>query len=214
MPKGIYKHKKQTEENKKKISLANKGHLVSEETKRKIGLANAIANKGKKLSEDTKRKIGLSNSISMMGNKNNLGRKFSEETKRKISLAHKKIKHHKQTEKTRKKISEINKKRVLEGKHNFWRGGKTLINKKIRSSLEYSLWREAVFKRDNYTCIWCGARSGNGEAIILNADHIKPFSLFPELRFAIDNGRTLCIDCHRKTETYGIKSLHRKCKEV
>ena len=36
----------------------------------------------------------------------------------------------------------------------------------------------------------------------LNADHIKPFSLFPELRFDLNNGRTLCVECHKKTDTY------------
>ncbi len=88
----------------------------------------------------------------------------------------------------------------------LWKGGITPINRKIRQSLEYKLWRESVFKRDNFTCIWCGARNGNGKKIILNADHIKPFALFPELRFAIDNGRTLCVDCHRKTDTFGWKT--------
>ena len=83
---------------------------------------------------------------------------------------------------------------------NHWnyQGGITKINFKIRNSLEYKLWRESVFKRDNFTCIWCGNnKSGN-----LNADHIKPFALYPELRFAIDNGRTLCVECHKKTDTY------------
>jgi hypothetical protein len=87
-------------------------------------------------------------------------------------------------------------------KHHNWKGGITPINKLIRHSLEYRLWREAVFKRDNYTCIWCGARSGKGKTVILHPDHIKQFAFYPELRFAIDNGRTLCIECHEKTDTY------------
>jgi len=87
--------------------------------------------------------------------------------------------------------------------HYLWKGGVVPINKKIRMSVEYKLWRTSVFVRDNYTCIWCGARGGNGKKVILNADHIKQFAFYPELRFAIDNGRTLCEDCHKTTNTYG-----------
>ena len=83
-------------------------------------------------------------------------------------------------------------------KHWNWQGGINPINDTIRKSTEYKLWRKAVFERDNYTCIWCG----NNESGNLNADHIKPFSLYPELRFAIDNGRTLCVDCHKTTDSY------------
>ena len=83
--------------------------------------------------------------------------------------------------------------------HKDWQGGITPINEKLRKSIEYKLWRKAVFERDNYTCIWGGKEHGSK----LHADHIKPFALFPELRFAIDNGRTLCKDCHKLTDTYG-----------
>lgn len=85
----------------------------------------------------------------------------------------------------------------------LWKGGITQKHTAIRHSLEYRLWRESVFKRDNWTCIWCGARCCKGKKVVLHADHIKPFAYFPELRFAIDNGRTLCVDCHRKTDTWG-----------
>lgn len=87
-------------------------------------------------------------------------------------------------------------------KHYRWRGGISSVNQKIRSSHEYRNWRIQVFERDNYTCTECLARSGNGEAVVLNADHIKPFALYPDLRFLLSNGRTLCIDCHAKTDTY------------
>jgi len=99
-----------------------------------------------------------------------------------------------------------NRKRIPNGSlHYNWKGGRTSKNQLIRTSFEYKLWRTAVFERDNYTCIWCDARSGNGKEVVLNADHIKPFALFPELRFAIDNGRTLCVPCHKTTDTYAGK---------
>lgn len=90
-------------------------------------------------------------------------------------------------------------------KNHLWKGGITPINMAIRNSLEYKIWRRAVFERDNYTCVWCGVRckKGLGKTVKLNADHIKPFSQYPELRFAIDNGRTLCKPCHLTTDTHG-----------
>jgi hypothetical protein len=125
------------------------------------------------------------------------GKKMSAEHKRKLSLAHI---GKKASVETRFKQRDIQIKRVIEGRHNNYKGGITPINEHIRKSLEYKLWRESVFVRDEYTCIWCGQVGGR-----LNADHIKPFSLFPELRFAIDNGRTLCEDCHKTTDTFGNK---------
>jgi hypothetical protein len=130
--------------------------------------------------------------FSTTGLKTRLGAKLTLETKSKIANSH--IGKHHSVE-TKKKMGSKG------SKNGSWKGGITPINKILRNSIEYKLWRQAVYKRDNFKCIWCGKKG------VIHADHIKPFAYFPELRFAIDNGRTLCIDCHRKTETYGNKKI-------
>jgi hypothetical protein len=82
--------------------------------------------------------------------------------------------------------------------HWNWKGGITPKNTAIRMTLEYKIWARQIKERDNYTCQICGKRGG-----YLHADHIKKFADYPELRFELSNGRTLCVPCHRKTETYG-----------
>ncbi len=69
------------------------------------------------------------------------------------------------------------------------------LDRLARYSPEMAKWRRAVFERDDYTCQGCGKRGCE-----LNADHIKPFAYFEELRFELSNGRTLCVPCHNKTK--------------
>lgn len=90
-------------------------------------------------------------------------------------------------------------------KNPSWKGGIKLENDKIRHRIEFRLWREAVLARDNWTCRKCSKRGGR-----LEAHHIKPFSEYPELRFAIDNGETLCLECHKLTDNYCGKGGKRK----
>lgn len=84
---------------------------------------------------------------------------------------------------------------------NTWRGGITPKHEQLRKSDAYIAWRKHVFQRDAYTCQACGQRGGQ-----LHADHVMPFSQYPELRLDILNGRTLCVSCHQKTETWGTRS--------
>lgn len=74
-----------------------------------------------------------------------------------------------------------------------WKGGTTQPSKIIRNSTKYQEWRSAVYLRDGYACFFCGSHG-----VQLNAHHIKPFAKYPDLRFAIFNGVTLCVPCHKK----------------
>lgn len=71
----------------------------------------------------------------------------------------------------------------------------------IRKTKKYKIWREQVFKKDNYICQCCGYKNGGN----LQAHHICNFSQHEELRYDIDNGITLCEKCHNPSE---INSFH------
>lgn len=70
---------KQSEEHKRKISLANKGKIISLEVKEKISKKN----KGYRHTEEVKKIISLASK----GNKHTFGRKLTEEHKMKVSVA-------------------------------------------------------------------------------------------------------------------------------
>lgn len=190
MPKGIYIRTEEVRKILSESAKARKNRFISEETKLKI--ANSL--KGKKHSEE--RRINQS--------KAHIGKKHSKEQTIKISLANKgkkrsevfklRMKNIWSSLERRRKASEIRK----GSKSPNWQGGLTSINNRIRQSLDYRIWRMAVFERDKYTCQECGDNKGGN----LNAHHIKPFSKYAELRFDINNGKTLCIDCHKETDTY------------
>jgi hypothetical protein len=182
---------------KLKISIANSGKIRTQELKDKMSKAlkgRPSPNKGKKLSEEWKRKISENNTRPM------LGKHFSLETRQKISKS---------------KMGHIGPRGELSS---LWKGGICRPIILIRSSTKYTRWRTEVFTRDNYTCQICGDNKGGN----LEADHIiklsniidsliKQFGGFTEevrnhhLIWDINNGRTLCHECHKKTENYGSK---------
>jgi len=94
--------------------------------------------------------------------------------------------------------------------HYAWKGGITPLVEQIRKSFEYRQWRSDIFTRDNFTCVICDKRGG-----FLEADHYpKKFSeifwgndirnltqaIQCEEFWNINNGRTLCKECHNKTK--------------
>ena len=173
-----------------------KGSTIGEEYRFKKG--NISYNKGKIFSKEHRQELSLSH----IGKDNHqTGKHRSKESKKKMRLAHIDI-----------KLSEEHKQKIrlahIGEKCNFWKGGITPINQLIRSSAKYEKWRTEVFERDNYTCQVCGDNSGGN----LEAHHIKSFADYPELRFIVSNGMTLCkYPCHSKTDNYknkkGVKIL-------
>ncbi len=89
------------------------------------------------------------------------------------------------------------------GKYHWnWKGGVSDEAHAIRTSAEYKEWCLNVFSRDDYTCQICNKRGGT----TMHAHHIKSFVGYPALRLDIDNGVTLCSQCH--TEKYrGLRNV-------
>jgi hypothetical protein len=178
------KNKPKSETHRKHLSEANigkpsprKNMKLSDNTKNKI----SIAHTGMKASSKTCKKI----SESLMGDTRTLGYVHSDKTKIKMrNSAHR------------------------GSDHPNYKGGITALDKAIRRLPEYNTWRCGVFKRDNYTCRDCGKRGGNMEshhdpktfAQIIKDNNIITIedALNCKELWDIDNGVTLCIDCHDK----------------
>jgi hypothetical protein len=89
-----------------------------------------------------------------------------------------------------------------------WKGGITPERLSARTSLAYDNWRDNVYSKDWYTCQCCGKSHG----INKQAHHLHNFSDNEELRYDVDNGITLCDECHYPTfsgsfhNTYGTQN--------
>lgn len=105
------------------------------------------------------------------------------------------------------KLSQEHKDAISKGKIGFksntWKGGITPEIIIIRCRAKYKEWRRLVLERDNHNCVMCGEQNKR-----LVVHHIKSFMDNPDLRFDIDNGRTLCDKCHYSTPDYGWKKYH------
>ena len=102
----------------------------------------------------------------------------------------------------RKGLSSLEDDRIISGERHYnWKGGVSR-DKHNTVSLKYRKWRISVFKRDNYICQECGIKSGYGKTVVLEAHHIKSWAKYKEKRFDIENGLTLCVDCHKLTDNY------------
>jgi hypothetical protein len=62
------------------------------------------------------------------------------------------------------------------------------LRRNLRANKEF---RVSVFQRDDYTCQCCEERGKE-----INAHHIFNFADNPEVRTDIENGITLCVECH------------------
>ena len=94
------------------------------------------------------------------------------------------------------KRPEISEKQRGAGNQN-WNGGTSRAYRTGYGGSQHRAWRRAVFVRDSHTCQRCGKRGG-----YLTAHHIKSFAAFPDLRFEISNGVTLCEPCHATVDPF------------
>lgn len=80
------------------------------------------------------------------------------------------------------------------GAHHWnWKGGikrRDIKDDALRVNFKRN-YASRILARDNYTCQVCSVEYGR-----MHVDHIKRWADFPDLRFDLDNCRTLCVPCH------------------
>ena len=86
-------------------------------------------------------------------------------------------------------------KKLIKEKSPMWIGDAD-YKRQQRATFEYNFWRKLVFERDDYTCQKCKIKRTHSWQPSLNAHHILNFSSNESLRTDINNGITLCEDCH------------------
>jgi hypothetical protein len=212
------KGKKHTKEQIAKQAQSATGKKRSVEARKKMSVSRMQRKEkmGYLNSPETRIKISISEKERFKNNP------MSDETKKKMSLSHKGVPKPPRSEEHKRKLSEAGKfpKPWLRGeKSHFWKDGRTDLVKLIKVSTYYKHWREQIFKRDNYTCVICGAKRNLHPhhliplSEILTKYNIKTIEDAYNCAFLwdINNGITHCHDCHKKTETYGLnKNKHKK----
>lgn len=139
------------------------------------------------------------------------GSKQSIEARNKISISRlgipawnkgKKINHThhllgtKHSDETRKKMSEKAKNRfsVIQNHPRYKTDRSSLAKRQQRNDSAYFAWRRDVWSRDKFKCkISDGNCSGR-----IEAHHILSWKDYPELRYEVNNGITLCHHHHPK----------------
>lgn len=89
---------------------------------------------------------------------------------------------------TREKMSKVQ----SAERHWNWQDGKTDPIHRLRNTIKYQEWKLAVLERDNAICQHCGTEKK------LHCHHLKKFREYPELRYDVNNGITLCNSCHTR----------------
>lgn len=119
------------------------------------------------------------------------GRKRSTETRQKIAERARGREVSSQT--TAKRIATLKANGRTRGSNHYnWKGGRTWER---FAQPAYVAWRNAVLDRDGYRCQDCGRRCAKYEKG-LAAHHLKSYAEYPDLRFDVNNGVTLCRSCH------------------
>ena len=163
-----------SEDHRKNLSKALKGHLVPEETREKIKKSL----NGHEVSKETREKLSAAHS----------GKRLSSKTKEKISrslLGNERSLGYKHTKEARESMS----KKRSGSKHPNWQGGRSRepYGEEFGARL-----KRTIRERDDYTCRLCGLSQETPAPHVHHIDYDKSNN-------GLDNLVCLCHRCHSKT---------------